>query len=201
MGKGGKGPGGSSGGLSGTTMGMIALFAGLIIIMGGLALGENLGWFSNGGASECDTLEGRQIHEHADVLVFLDSDEPVDFSPPRYQVQEGFLHFEGGQSPPDRIAHMHEARPTLGCLFGTINWQVSEDRIVTDQGDEYVAEDGYEIHVLEDDVRNEEDFPKNKTFRDYLIGPRTYVVVYKHVDDPFPDYSEWAGTAMRTHGG
>lgn len=176
------------------------MFAGLIIIMGGLALGENLGWFGSGGATACDTLEGRQIHEHADVLVFLDDDEPFDFSAQRYQVREGFLHFEGGHNPPDLVAHLHEARPTIGCLFGTIGWDVSEDRIVTDQGGEYVAEDGYEILLIEDDVRNEDD-PRNRTFRDYLIGPRTYVIVYKHVDDPFPEYDRWAGTALQTQGG
>ncbi len=194
MGKGGKGPGGTGGGLSGTTVGMIALFAGLIVVMGGLAIGDSLGWFGAGGATQCDTLEGRQVHEHATVLVFLEDDqeEPFDFSPPRYQVQEGFLHFENGRNPPDRMIHIHEARPTLGCMFGTINWQVSEDRIVTDTGEEYVAEDGYEIRFL---VNGE---PAMEAYGDVdngievpLVQGNTYEVHHIPEDQETPDTSQW----------
>lgn len=173
MGKGGKGPGtegGGGGGLSGSAMGLIALFVSLALVFGGLAIGDRAGWFGEDTATSCDTLEGRQVHEHAELHVYLPGqDQPFDFSPNRYQVQEGFVHFEGGQSPPDRTVHVHEARPTLGCLFGTIGWTVSDDRLATDTGETYTS-DEYDIEVLVDGQ------PAEDGFETKLFGQVTYEV-------------------------
>lgn len=172
MGKGGKGPGSEGaggGGLSGSAMGLIALFVALALVFGGLAIGDRAGWFGEDTATSCDTLEGREVHEHAELLVYLDSDTAFDFSPQRYQVQEGFVHFEGGSSPPDRTVHVHEARPTLGCLFGTIGWTVGENKVTTDTGESYTT-DEYDIRVLVDGE------PAEDGFETKLFGEVTYEV-------------------------
>lgn len=192
MGKGGKGPGGTSGGLSGTTMGMIALFAGLIIVMAGLAIGENMGWFGAGAATDCDGLEGTQVHEHATILVFLDEDEPFDFSASKYQMREGFLHFEQGHDPPDRLIHIHERRPSLGCMFGTLDWYVSEDRVETDTGETYEANETHEIRILVDGEPATEAFQEiDQGFEAPLVGGNTYEVHYIHEDEETPDTTQW----------
>lgn len=171
MGKGGKGPGGGGGGgLSGSAMGMIALFVALALVFGGLAIGERAGWFGGDAQTSCDNLQGEQIHEHAELLVHLpDRQEPFDFSPQRYQVAEGFVHFEGGNSPPDRQVHIHERRPSLGCLFGTIGWEVSQDRVKLDTGEEYTSEN-YDIRVTADGQ------PAEDGFKTLLFGQVTYEV-------------------------
>lgn len=181
MGKGGKGPGpggGAGGGISGSTMGMLALFAGLVLILGGIAVADQFGLFGASTADDCDTLEGRSLHEHAELFVYLNSSEPFDFSPQRYQVQEGFVHFEGGRAQgPDTTVHIHEARPTLGCLFGTVGWQVSGDEIVTDQGDVYAEDANHQIEILVDGK------PAEDGFRTLLVGQRNYEVRYTYTGD------------------
>lgn len=181
MGKGGKGPGGgggTGGGLSGSTMGMIALFAGLALVLGGIAVADQFGVFGSSTVGKCDTLEGRGLHEHAELYVYLNTSEPFDFSPNRYQVQEGFVHFENGRSPgPDTQLHIHEARPTLGCAFSTLGWTVSPGKIVTDQGDEYVDDANHDLEILVDGE------PADEGFRTLLVGQRTYEVRYTYTGD------------------
>lgn len=177
-GKGGKGPGGggAGGGLSGSTMGLIALFGGLVLVLGGIAVADQLGWVGGSGAGQCDTLEGSQIHEHAELFVYLDGDgQPYDFSAERYQVAAGFVHFEAGQQDANGATiHIHERRPTLGCLFSTIDWQVSQDRIVTDTGETYAEDANNELKIL---VNGK---PAEDGFRTVLVGERTYEVRFTH---------------------
>jgi hypothetical protein len=178
MGKGGKGPGsgGGSSGLSSSAVGMIALFVALALVFGGLAIGDRAGWFGGGSTTACDTLEGEQVHEHAPLHVFLPGEEePVDFAPERYQRQEGFVHFENGQNPPDRKVHVHERRPTLGCLFGTLGWEVGPDRVQLDTGESYSAPD-HDIRVL---VEGE---PAEDGFRSLIFGDVTYEVHVEPAD-------------------
>lgn len=97
----------------------------------------------------CPGLTGHTIHEHAELSVRLNSSEPWDFSPARYQRQAGFVHFEDGEHDANgaRI-HVHQARPSLECLFSTLAWEVSQHRIETDVGEIYEAKLGTPIEVL-----------------------------------------------------
>lgn len=154
---GGKGSAATGGLLSGTNLGLILVFIGFVVILGGIALASNMGWIggdgaSAGGGASCDeTLIDKSVHEHARLEVYLDSEETYDFSAERYQLATGFLHLENGQDDASNGAtvHVHQARPSLGCFFETIDWQVSQDRIVTDTGDTY-EENGGEITITVD---------------------------------------------------
>lgn len=208
MGKGGKGPGGGSGGLSGTTMGMIALFGGLVIIMGGLTIGDTMGWFGGGGQSYCgDVLTGDRMHEHSDFLVYLDSQDPYDFSPIGYTLEGGTgtsaAHFHHGSEAPNPVIHLEERRANVGCVFEAIGWSITDEFIQTGDGERYEAGDGYEIHILMWDPMDPEDepAPADRGLHHPMISGMSYMVVYKHADDPFPDPSPWAGTAMHEYGG
>lgn len=159
---GGKGPATSSDGESFVSgnLGLIALFAGLVLIFGGIVAANEAGLFSGGGGTSgevlsCeDTFVGSTVHEHASLEVYLDSDQPYDFSPGRYQLADNRIHFEAGaQDANGATIHVHEARPTLGCLFETINWNVDQNDadepvlIETDQGNVYEANGG-DIEIL-----------------------------------------------------
>lgn len=154
---GGKGSAATGGLLSGTNLGLILVFIGFIVILGGIAVASNMGWIggddagATGGASCEETLIDKSVHEHARLEVYLDSEQTYDFSGSEYQLATQFLHLENGEEDARNGAmlHVHQARPSLGCFFETIDWQVSPDRIVTDKGDTYV-EDGGEITITVD---------------------------------------------------
>jgi hypothetical protein len=157
-------------------MGLIALFAGVALIFGGIVAANQAGLFSDDGASgevrSCEEVfTGSQVHEHARLEVYLGSDQPYDFSAERYQVADPRVHFEHGQRDANgaRI-HVHEPRPTLGCLFETLNWNVGPDRIETDTGEVYQANGEGEIEVL---VGGE---PIDRGFNEPIVGQEQYVV-------------------------
>lgn len=182
-GKGGKGPGpggGGGGGLSGSSMGMIALFAGLVLVLGGIAVADQMGWLGSSGATECDGLTGESIHEHATLKVFLNSSQPYDFTKQKYQVQAGFVHFEGGDGT---TVHIHERRPSVGCLFNTLGWQVSSDRIVTDTGQVYAEDATHELKVLVKKPTQDSFQPAQKGFETPLVGNWQYRISYEYTGD------------------
>lgn len=150
---GGKGPASpteSDGFLSGN-LGLIAIFAGVVLIFGGIVAANQVGLFADGqqGASCDDVFTGADVHEHARLEVYLDSEQPYDFSPERYQQAHRLIHFEHGQGDADGATiHVHQARPTLSCLFETLRWSVSEDRIETDTGEVYEANGEGDIEIL-----------------------------------------------------
>ncbi len=183
---GGKGSAATGGLLSGTNLGLILVFIGFIVILGGIAVASNLGWIggdgagATGGASCEETLIDKSVHEHARLEVYLDSQETYDFSGSEYQLQTQFLHLENGQEDARNGAmiHVHQARPSLGCFFETIDWQVSPDRIVTDKGDTYV-EDGGEITITVDGEPADFSAP--------LVQGSVYVVEYTPGEETSPD--------------
>ncbi len=173
---GGKGPASPSDGdgFLGGNIGLIALFAGVVLLFGGIVAANQAGLFSGGGGGgdilSCEeTFTGAQEHEHARLEVYLDSEEPYDFSQQRYQVADPRLHFEGGDGS---MVHVHEIRPTLGCLFETLGWEVSPDRIETDTGAEYVANGEGDFEIL---VNGE---PGERGFNQPIEQGDTYVVRY-----------------------
>lgn len=177
---GGKGSAATGGLLSGTNLGLIIVFIGFVLILGGIALASNLGWIggdgpgATGGASCEETLIDKSVHEHARLEVYLDSDQPYDFSGSEYQLQAQFLHLENGEEDANgAVVHVHQARPSLGCFFQTIDWQVGMDRIETDKGQAYTA-DGGEIVVTVDG--------EPADFSSPLIQGSTYIVRYSPAD-------------------
>lgn len=159
---GGKGPASSSDGESFVSgnLGLIALFAGVVLVFGGIVAANQAGVFSDdpgasGDLMGCDeSFVGSSVHEHANLEVYLDSDQPYDFSPERYQLADSRIHFEHGpQDANGATIHVHEARPTLACLFETLNWEVDQNDagepalIETDQDEVYEANGG-DIEIL-----------------------------------------------------
>lgn len=155
--------------------------------MGGIALANSQGWFSSGpstaeGVKTCDEViqSGVQqnFHEHAELEVYLNSDTPYDFSPDRYQVAAGFVHFEQGpQDANGATIHVHASRPTLGCLFETLDWSVGPDQIVTDTGEEYIVDENHELRVLENGQ------PAQRGWNQPIVQDATYVIEFTQVSD------------------
>lgn len=112
-------------------------------------------------------------HEHADLAVYLDSDQPYDFSAERYQLAADEVHLEEGQADADgaRI-HMHAEELTLADFFTSIGWQVSQEAITTDRNETYEADDRTPITVRVDGE------PAQAGFDVPLEPGASYVVVY-----------------------
>lgn len=135
----------------------------------------------------CPNADGQQIHEHAQLDVRLNSSEPWDFSPDRYQHQAGFVALEDGPEDADgaRI-HVHQDRPTLDCLFATLGWETAEHRIETDTGAVYEATNEAPIEVL---VNGE---PVEDGFDVPIQRAHTYEIRY-NASPPADDASEGEG--------
>lgn len=130
---------------------------------------------------DCGTLTGRTVHDHAKLLVHLDGDEPFDFSPERYQLATRTLYIEGGERDANgTIVHVHEARPTLDCLFDTLGWEVSNRSILTDTGEVYAENETHRIVVTRDGDRLVDGF------RTQLEHGRRYVVSFEDARGPRP---------------
>lgn len=136
----------------GANTSLIVMFGALILILAGWTIASQMGLFSDGGGGDaCATVEGRSVHEHARLEVYLNSTQPYDFSPQKYQLQAQFLHLEEGQGDANgAVMHIHQSRPTLACFFDTVNWQVSEDRIVIDTGEVFEEDATHELEILVD---------------------------------------------------
>lgn len=185
---GGKGPatGGDGEGFVSGNLGLIALFAVLVLAFGGIVAANQAGLFSEesgaqGSVLSCEeTFTGRTVHEHARLRLYLDSDETYDFSAARYQVASPKIHFEERQSdgpPGGARVHVHEARPTIGCLLQTLGWSVSEDSLTTDTGETYAADANHEFQFLVDGE------PSDRGFNTPLEQRTTYTVRYQATDD------------------
>lgn len=104
---------------------------------------------------DCQSVTDRTVHDHAELFVYLESSEPYDFSPERYQLTTQQLHIEGGQRDANgTIIHVHTARPTLDCFFDTIGWEVSSNTILTDEGEVYVENETHRLRVFVDGERS-----------------------------------------------
>lgn len=90
-------------------------------------------------------------HEHADLEVYLNSSEPYDFSPERYQLAADEIHLEEGDADADGATiHMHAEELTLADFFASIGWEVDEDAIRTDEGEVYAADANHTLTVTKD---------------------------------------------------
>lgn len=98
----------------------LAVLAGLALVVSGSGL---LGGSDAGGPYDYGA-----VHEHGTMVVVIDG-ERVDFSQPRYQVQETgdrFFHFEGGNG---RVWHVHGRGVTLAYAMETLGIQVTGDSL------------------------------------------------------------------------
>ena len=128
---------------------LFALLGAIILVFAGLVWADRAGVFTAGGGDPCASIEGGQIvHEHARLFLYLDSQAPFDFSPSKYQVQAGFIHFEHGQADANGATiHIHQVRPTLRCLLTTVHFRVHPDAtVVTDTGTRFDSDD-YDISI------------------------------------------------------
>jgi hypothetical protein len=121
----------------------------------------------------CPNVGGPAVHEHAQLDVRLNASEPWDFSADRYQHQASAVALEDGAEDADgaRI-HVHEDRPTLGCLLATLGWETAGHRIETDTGHVFEATNGTPIEVLVDGE------PVEDGFAEPIRNAHTYEVRY-----------------------
>lgn len=128
-----------------------------------------------------EAFTGVQVHEHARVEVYLNRSRPYDFSPDRYQLAHRSLHFEAGAlDAGGATIHVHEARPTLGCLLETLGWQVGADRLVTDRGEVYAERPQERFEVFVDGRRSEQGFDTP------LRGNHRFVLRFDSTAPPTP---------------
>lgn len=145
-------------------------------------------------ASCRETLTGERTHEHARIELYLESEEPYDLSPERYQLADRRVHFEAGERDAGgAIVHLHEAGATLGCVLETLGWQVGADRLVTDTGRTYEAtpENPFEVFV-DGDLSNE-------GFDQPIEGGKTYVLRYDSSASPTPCPNVSGGPGVHEH--
>ncbi len=70
------------------------------------------------------------IHQHTDFKVYINN-VPVDFSQPKYQLRNSYIHVEGGDGS---LIHMHATGETIGFFFDTLGWSFNSTCLITDIG-------------------------------------------------------------------
>ena len=76
-------------------------------------------------------------HEHAAFQVSVDGN-PIDFSQPKYQVKSRFIHVENGDGT---TLHKHSTSVPVGEFFRSVNMNIENDCIVTDDGNRHCEDD------------------------------------------------------------
>ena len=76
-------------------------------------------------------------HEHASFQVSVDGN-PIDFSQPKYQVKSRFIHVENGDGT---TLHKHSTSVPVGEFFRSVNMNIENDCIVTDDGNRHCEDD------------------------------------------------------------
>lgn len=146
-----------------------------------------------------EVMGGNEIHEHARIEVYLASEEPYDFSPERYQLAHRTIHFEAGERDAGgAIIHLHEQRPTLGCMLETLGWSIEHDRIVTDDGSTYDPRSAAAFEVFVNGRESSEGFDTP------LRGEATYVLRFDSAASPSPcpqvrEHDVHEHAALRVH--
>ncbi len=94
-------------------------------------------------------------HEHASISVRIHG-EQFDFTKPQFQLQSSFIHLENFNG---YVIHRHSKDVTIGYLFDTLNFGLSQDCIIPPSREKYCSNSDYSLkfYVNEkkvDDLRN-----------------------------------------------
>ena len=83
-------------------------------------------------------------HIHADIKVYVLSN-PIDFSLPKYQLQDKAVHFENGDGD---VMHVHATGITLGYIFKTLRMGIDNECLTLDTGRKYCNNGNAELKVF-----------------------------------------------------
>lgn len=90
-------------------------------------------------------------HEHASFKLFINGEEPVDFSLPPYQVKSRLIHFEDDDGD---IIHLHATRVDLGFLFESFNMKFDSECITLANGTSYCNDGDKTVKFYVNGIRN-----------------------------------------------
>ena len=91
-------------------------------------------------------------HEHAAFKLFINNEEPVDFSLPQYQVTTRFIHFEDKNGV---ITHRHASGVDLGFLFESLGMNFDEKCITLNNATSYCSEADQTLNFFVNGTRND----------------------------------------------
>lgn len=84
------------------------------------------------------------VHWHADFSVTINGNR-IDFNKQKYMVQSEYVHLERGDGT---TIHKHATGVTLADFFESIGWELTDECLRTDTGDEYCSGDGGELRIV-----------------------------------------------------
>ena len=114
-------------------------------------------------------------HKHAIFKLFINGSEPVNFSLPKHQLTNPYIHFENNIGT---IIHRHAANVDIGYLFESMGMKFSRDCFVLDDGRSF-CNDG--SNTLKFYVNGE----PNDQYDRYVIQEGDRVLIsYGPEDDP-----------------
>ncbi|MEM2759440.1 MAG: hypothetical protein QXU32_06445 [Nitrososphaerales archaeon] len=91
-------------------------------------------------------------HEHAAFKLFINNQEPVDFSLPQYQVKSRYIHFEDANGV---ILHRHATGVDIGFLFESLGMKFTNQCITLGNGTSYCNDGDKTVKLFVNGVRNE----------------------------------------------
>lgn len=90
-------------------------------------------------------------HEHAALKLFINNEEPIDFSEPRYQVQSRFIHFEDRNGV---VVHRHATNVDLGFFFQSLDMEFNDQCIKLVDGTSYCNDGENTLKMYVNGARN-----------------------------------------------
>lgn len=90
-------------------------------------------------------------HEHAAFKLFINNEEPIDFSQPSYQVRHRLIHFEDNNAV---IIHRHATGVDMGFLFESIGMKFDDRCITLPNGTSYCNDGDNTLKMFVNNVRN-----------------------------------------------
>jgi hypothetical protein len=83
-------------------------------------------------------------HIHTDIKVYV-LGNPIDFSLPKYQLQDKAVHFEDGDGD---VVHIHATGITLGYIFKTLRMGIDDQCLTLDTGRKHCNNGNAELKVF-----------------------------------------------------
>lgn len=112
------------------------------VALGGILVMSAITYAGMSASSASSTFGGLgSAHEHATFLVMIDG-VPLDFSQEKYQVASRYIHVENGVGT---TMHKHATEVPVGEFFSSVNMQVTENCLITDEGSTYCSQGDKEL--------------------------------------------------------
>ncbi len=103
----------------------------VILFLYGCGTGNNLG-------------ELGSAHIHSDIKVYI-LGNPIDFSLPKYQLQDKAVHFEDRDGD---VMHIHATGINLDYMFKTLGMSIDNECLTLDTGRKYCNNGNAELKVF-----------------------------------------------------